>query len=134
MKIKPKVCLFHCTSHIIDLTRVRNCPFQSTYSFFNLQFMYIYPPASEASREVENFDWRKNTPTRIWRQNFVCLSVCPKIWPQLSQDWQNRMAWNFFYNPFSQFLIPNLCVFKYLPRFKTFAGGYEICHTNFTST
>ena len=36
----------------------------------------IYPTASEASREVENFDWRKkHTLTRILCQNFVRLSV-----------------------------------------------------------
>ena len=35
----------------------------------------LYPPASEASCEVENFDWRKkHPPTRIWCQYFVCLS------------------------------------------------------------
>ena len=36
----------------------------------------VYPPAREASREVENFDRRKkHTPTRILCQKFVCLSV-----------------------------------------------------------
>ena len=39
-----------------------------------------YPPASEASREVENFDWRKkHPPTRIWCQKFVTLSVCLSV-------------------------------------------------------
>ena len=52
---------------------------------------YFYPPASEASREVENFDWRKkHTPTHILGQNFVTLSVCHGIRPKLSQDWQNK--------------------------------------------
>ena len=40
----------------------------------------VYPPASEASREVENFDWRKkHTPTLILCQKFVCLSVCLSV-------------------------------------------------------
>jgi hypothetical protein len=39
-----------------------------------------------------------------------------------------------FVSQFSQFFIKNLFVFKYLPRLAAFAGGYEICHTNFTST
>ena len=66
---------------------------------FNLHVTTLnYPPASEASREVENFDWRKkHTPTRILCQKFVCLSVClsvcNKLWPQLSQDWLNRIGW-----------------------------------------
>ena len=47
----------------------------------------FYPPASEASREVENFDWRKkHTPTRIWCQR-IRDSVCHGIRPKLSQDW-----------------------------------------------
>ena len=32
---------------------------------------------------------KKSTHTRIWCQR-ICLSVCSKIWPQLSQDWQNK--------------------------------------------
>ena len=46
-----------------------------------------YPPASEASREVAN----PYTPVYGVKE-FVCLSVCYKLWPQLSQDWLNRMG------------------------------------------
>ena len=53
---------------------------------FNLLFLILasfdglYPPASEASREVENFDCRKkHPPTRILCQKFVCLSVCLSV-------------------------------------------------------
>ena len=37
----------------------------------------IYPPASEASREVENFDWKKNphSPVYCVKNLSVCLSV-----------------------------------------------------------
>jgi hypothetical protein len=48
---------------------------------------FILSPASETSREVENFDWRKkHTPVRIWCQEIhdsVCLSV-PKFDPIIS--------------------------------------------------
>ena len=68
---------------------------------------YNNPPASEASREVANLTERKNTHTPVYGvKEFVCLSVT-----------------NF---------DPN-----YLGTGRTelpLAGGYEICHTNFTST
>ena len=54
---------------------------------FRAIFVRFNPPVSKASREVENFDWRKkHTPTRMCCQNFVCLSVFNKIQPKLSQD------------------------------------------------
>ena len=53
----------------------------------------FYPLASEASREVANLTERKNPHTPVYGVNeFVCLSVCYQIQPQLSQDWQNRMG------------------------------------------
>ena len=40
----------------------------------------VYPPASEASREVENFDWTKNPHAPVYGvKEFVCLSVCYKL-------------------------------------------------------
>ena len=57
----------------------------------------IYPPASEVSREVANLTERKNPHTPVHGvKEFVCLSVCYQIRPQLSQDWQKRMGWNIF--------------------------------------
>ena len=86
-----------------------------------LVLILIYPPASEASREVEYFDWRKkHTPTRILCQNFVTLSVCHGIRPKLSQDWQNRMGWNFFYKSLSKSHVSN---FFFLPQAAGRAGA-----------
>ena len=40
-------------------------------------WLFIYPPASEASREVENLTERKNPHTLVYGINeLVCLSVC----------------------------------------------------------
>ena len=51
-----------------------------------VSFCFAIPPASEASREVENFDWRKkHTPTRILCQKFVCLSVCKILTLNISE-------------------------------------------------
>ena len=55
--------------------------------------IHYYPPASEASREVANLTERKNPPTPVYGvKEFVCLSVCYQIRPQLSQGWRNRMG------------------------------------------
>ena len=49
------------------------------------------------SREVANLTERKNPHTPVYSvKESVCLSGCYKLWPQLSQDLQNRMGWNFF--------------------------------------
>ena len=40
---------------------------------FHLKQVVSYPPASEASRELENFNWRKkNTPTRLYWGRKIC--------------------------------------------------------------
>ena len=40
----------------------------------------FYPPASEASREVENLTERKNPHTPVYGvKEFVCLSVCLSV-------------------------------------------------------
>ena len=42
--------------------------------------MSIYPPGSEASREVANLIERKNPHTPVHGvTEFVCLSACPSI-------------------------------------------------------
>ena len=73
---------------------VLSCNLVSSISPVNLL------PASKASREVSNLTWRKNPHTPVHGvKEFVCLSVglsvclsvCSEIWPQLSQDWQNRI-------------------------------------------
>ena len=55
------------------------------------------PPGSEGSREVANLTWRKNhPPPHKWCQRIcmsVRLSLCDEFWPQLSQDWWNRMGY-----------------------------------------
>ena len=52
---------------------------------FNLP---IYPPVSEASKVGSKFNWKKKSAHPcIWCQRIylsVCLSVCDKLWPQLS--------------------------------------------------
>ena len=84
----------------------------------------------------------------------VCLSVCYKLWPQLSLDCQNRMVWNCFRTSmpktFSQKIIfPQQgavraraesqinCVFeakfkflglKWIPRLAPFAGIWNLPH------
>ena len=74
----------------------------------------LYPPASEASREVTNLTERKKSAYLcIWCQRicvclsvclsvclFVCLSFCEKVWFQLSQDWLNRMNKKIRIGPF----------------------------------
>ena len=48
-------------------------------------------------REVANLTERKNPHTTAYGvKEFVRLSVCYKLWPQLSWEWPNRMGWNFF--------------------------------------
>jgi hypothetical protein len=40
----------------------------------------VLSPASEASREVENFDWRKNTHPSVYGvKEFMTLSVCLSV-------------------------------------------------------
>ena len=55
--------------------------------------IFHFPPASEASREVAILTERKNPHMPVYGvKEFVCLSVCYQIRPQLSQDWQNRIG------------------------------------------
>ena len=50
-------------------------------------------PAREARREVANLTERENTHPPVYGvKEFVCLSVCYKFQPKLSQDWQNSMC------------------------------------------
>ena len=43
---------------------------------FPLRWIFIYPPASKASREVANLTERKNPQTPVYGvKEFVCLSV-----------------------------------------------------------
>ena len=64
---------------------------KSEYNLFRfasgngLHQVYLdYPPASEGSREVVNLTERKNPHTLVYGvKEFVCLSVCYQIWPQL---------------------------------------------------
>jgi hypothetical protein len=57
------------------------------------ELAFVLSPASEASREVKNFDWRKNTHPSVYGvKEFVTLSVCYEIRPQLSLDWLNRIG------------------------------------------
>ena len=67
--------------------------------------------ASEASREVVNLTWRKNPRTPVYGvKEFVCLSVCNEFRHQLSQDWGNRMGWNFWGGIFVKKCCPkNFC-------------------------
>ena len=55
--------------------------------------------------------WKKSTQPSTWCQR-VCLSVCNKFWPQLSQDWQNRMGWNFLGMSSSKSHIQNFLFFS----------------------
>ena len=50
---------------------------------FHFHYWNWIIPASKVSREVESLTWRKNPYT-------------PVFWPQLSQEWRNRMVWNFW--------------------------------------
>ena len=46
----------------------------------SLFFWFVYPPASEASREEANCSWRKNSHTPVYGvKEFVCLSVCLSV-------------------------------------------------------
>ena len=49
---------------------------------------FVYPPASEARREVAIWTERKNlhSPYMVWENLSVCLSVCDEFWPQLSPE------------------------------------------------
>ena len=50
----------------------------------------VSSPASKASKRGSKFNWKKkSTYHPRWYQR-IFLSVCDKLWPQLSQDWQNR--------------------------------------------
>ena len=104
------------------MTFIKICNFLST-RFRLVAILHLilisshYPPASKASREAANLTGRKNPHTPVHGvKEFVCLFVCDKLWPQLSQDWLNRKFW-----------------IKKLPRLRPFAGGNKICHTIFTS-
>ena len=61
-----------------------------------------YSPCKQSDYWGSKFNWKKkSTYPRVWCQRIclsVCLSVCYQIGPQLSQDWQKRMGWNFFCN------------------------------------
>ena len=71
----------------------RGCSYQRKRVHSELHIFILcnyYPPASKASSK---FNLKKKfTYTRIWCQR-ICQSVCYKIWPQLSLDWQNWMGW-----------------------------------------
>jgi hypothetical protein len=69
----------------------------------------LYPPASEASREVANFIERK-------------IRTHPYFACKIQTDMGKSLG-----------LLKGL--FSSQPiRLAPFAGGFEICHTNFTST
>ena len=57
------------------------------------------PPASKANREVANLTERKNhvPPYMVSKNLSVCLSLCVKLWPQLSQHWQKRIGYLIFH-------------------------------------
>ena len=64
---------------------------------------FFYPHKSKASREVANLTERKNLHTPVYGvKEFVSLSVCYKLWPQLSQDWENRIGWYFLGDIFAK--------------------------------
>ena len=49
-------------------------------SFSEINMSTYYLPASKASREVENFDWKKNPHTLVYGvKEFVTLSVCLSV-------------------------------------------------------
>ena len=58
----------------------------------------IFVPCEQSEQGGSKFNMKKKyTHTPVYGvKEFVCLSVYRKIWPQLSQDWWNRIGWNFF--------------------------------------
>ena len=66
--------MFHCCKHQCDQYTGKHSSLNA--SFVTNQENGNYPPASEASRGGIIFtEEKKNTPTRIWCQNFVTLSI-----------------------------------------------------------
>ena len=55
---------------------------------------FIYPPGREASKVLTNLPERKNPNTyQVYGvKKYVCLSVCYKLVPLLSLDWQNTIV------------------------------------------
>ena len=80
----------------------------------NLDRLPSNPPASKVSRELANFI-KKNPCILCLR--FVCLSVCVELWPQISQDWPNRMVWNFLGDIYAKYAWSKLYAEKnYYPN------------------
>ena len=73
-------------------------------------FRLSLSPGERREKGGNKFYWKKNTTcTCIWCQK-ICLSVFYKLWPQLSQDWQNRMAWNFFRTSLAKWMFSKIFI------------------------
>ena len=83
---------------------------------FQKRFKMSYPPVREVSREVANLERKKSALTPYGFEEFVCLSVCLILH-------QKMVKW-----------VYSDIVFRQKSNLAPFAGGYEIYHTNFTST
>ena len=95
MGVRPVLGLWLILNYVTFLFPSLKELFSET--IFSVSIKLSHPRASWASRAVANLTWRKNPPPtpRLWCQR-IFLSVCDKFWTQLSQDWRNRMGWNFF--------------------------------------
>ena len=63
-----------------------------------------YSPASKVSRDVANLTERKNPHTLVYGvKEFVHLSVCDKLFSQLSPDRLNRMGQKKFRTSMAKF-------------------------------
>ena len=94
-----------------------------------LEFNNIYPPASQTSRELANLTERKNPHTTVlWCQRIclsIHLSVCYKIWPELSnltlilnkKNYQTctirRGVWNLPHKFHLHLIYPNIEGFRF---------------------
>ena len=88
---------------------------------FQKRFKMSYPPVREVSREVANLIKRKKSAlTPYGFEEFVCQSVCLSVCLILHQK---MVKW-----------VYSDIVFRQKSNLAPFAGGYEIYHTNFTST
>ena len=74
------------------------------------QWRFQLSPSERSKKGGSNINWKKKStyPRKKMSKNLsVYLSVCYKLSPQLSTDWQNRLGWNFFRTSLAKLMFSN---------------------------
>ena len=147
MYIPTKYSPWRPLRHLVEVMKKPN-----SRIIYKLDYFEFNPPASKVSREIANLIERKNPHTPVYGvKEFVCLAVCYNFYDLQKTSYISKITATLASRPVFSALLP--CVppeemvkwvysgyvlgwsqifnTKKLPRLVPFAGGYEICHTNF---